>query len=87
MRRRHSSVYRLAVIVLLAMAAGCMTMEKRLAKAGDIPSLAQAAADFYVKDGNDDTCVVGIVCGNDGTPVFAGADGVPDFTVATKPVD
>lgn len=81
MRRRHSSVYRLAVIVLLAMAAGCMTMEKRLAKAGDIRSLAQAAADFYVKDGNDDTCVVGIVCGNDGTPVFAGAGGADEHSL------
>ena len=77
----HSLVYRLAILVLLAMTAGCMTIEKRLAKADDVRSLAQAAADFYVNDGNDDTCVVGVLCGIDGTPVFAAAGGADEHSL------
>ena len=66
-------MHRLFAILFAGVAAGCVTMEDRLAEAGDVQSAAQAAADFYVNDGGDDTCVVGVVRGEEGVPVFAHA--------------
>ena len=62
---------RAVAILLLAFAAGCTTMRDRLASAQGVREVAQAAADFYVSDGEDDTCVVGVVRGDAGEPVFA----------------
>ena len=44
---------RAVAILLLSFAAGCTTMRDRLAGARDIREVAQAAADFYVSDGDD----------------------------------
>ena len=55
-------------------------MRDRLADARDIREVAQAAADFYVSDGDDDTCVVGIVRGA-GEPVFACAGGADEHSL------
>ena len=52
-----------------------MTMRKRLASAHGVEEVARAAADFYVSDGNDDTCVVGVAHGETGDAVFASAGG------------
>lgn len=56
-------------------------MRDRLADAYDIRSVAQAAADFYVNDGEDDTCVVGVVRGELGEPVFACAGGADEHSL------
>lgn len=45
-------------------------MRDRLSEAQSVREVAQAAADFYVSDGNDDTCVVAVACGA-GETVFA----------------
>lgn len=66
---------RLLTALSLAFAAGCTTIHDRLVAANDVKSLAQAVADYYVKDGGDDTCAVGVVCGDAGEPVFASAGG------------
>ena len=55
-------------------------MRDRLADARDIREVAQAAADFYVSDGDDDTCVVGVVRG-DGEAVFACAGGADEHSL------
>ena len=46
-------------------------MRDRLAGARSMREVAQAAADFYVSDGEDDTCVVAVVRGEAGEAVFA----------------
>ncbi len=56
-------------------------MQDRLSAAHDIRSVAQAAADFYVNDGDDDTCVVGVLRGESGEPVFACAGGADEHSL------
>ena len=56
-------------------------MQDRLAGAQSIQDVAQAAADFYVSDGEDDTCVVGVVRGESGQPVFACAGGADEHSL------
>ncbi len=70
-----------SAIFLLAFAAGCTTMRDRLAGAQSVREVAQAAADFYVADGGDDTCVVGVVRGESGEPVFACAGGADEHSL------
>ena len=48
-------------------------MRGRLAGAQSVREVAQAAADFYVSDGDDDTCVVGVVRGDAGAAAFGRA--------------
>lgn len=72
---------RLLTALALAFAAGCTTIHDRLVAANDVKSLAQAVADYYVKDGGDDTCAVGVVCGDAGEPVFASAGGVDEHSL------
>ena len=55
-------------------------MRDRLADAHSMRDVAQAAADFYVADGGDDTCVVGVACG-EGEPVFACAGGSTEHSL------
>ena len=69
------------VIFLLAFAAGCTTMRERLAGAQSVREVAQAAADFYVSDGDDDTCVVGVARGESGAAVFACAGGADEHSL------
>ncbi len=68
-------------ILLLAFATGCTTMRDRLSGAHTLREVAQAAADFYVTDGEDDTCVVGVVRGESGEPVFACAGGADEHSL------
>ena len=70
-----------SAIILLAFAAGCTTMRNRLAGAQSVREVAQATADFYVADGGDDTCVVGVVRGESGEPVFACAGGADEHSL------
>ena len=56
-------------------------MRGRLADAQSIRDVAQVAADFYVKDGDDDTCVVGVVRGETGEPVFGCAGGADEHSL------
>ena len=56
-------------------------MRDRLASAQGVREVAQAAADFYVSDGEDDTCVVGVVRGDAGEPVFACAGGASEHSL------
>ena len=72
---------RAVAILLLAFAAGCTTMRDRLSGAQSVREVAQAAADFYVSDGDDDTCVVGVVRGETGEPVFACAGGATEHSL------
>ena len=72
---------RLLTALSLAFAAGCTTIHDRLVAANDVKSLAQAVADYYVKDGGDDTCAVGVVRGDAGEPVFASAGGVDEHSL------
>ena len=66
---------------MLLAGAGCTTIGDRLAAAGDVRAVAQAAADYYVNDGGDDTCAVGVVRGDDGEPVFACAGGADEHSM------
>ena len=70
-----------SAIFLLAFAAGCTTMRDRLAGVQSVREVAQATADFYVADGGDDTCVVGVVRGESGEPVFACAGGADEHSL------
>ena len=72
---------RAGTIILLALAAGCTTMRDRLSGAQSVREVAQAAAEFYVSDGEDDTCVVGVVRGDAGEPVFACAGGATEHSL------
>ena len=56
-------------------------MRDRLADARDIREVAQAAADFYVSDGDDDTCVVGVARGDAGEAVFGCAGGADEHSI------
>ena len=69
-----------AILLLLAFAAGCTTMRDRLADAHTPREVAQVAADFYVSDGGDDTCVVAVACG-ESEPVFACAGGANEHSL------
>ena len=53
-------------------------MHDRLAKAQSVREVAQAAADFYVFDGGDDSCVVAVARGESGEPVFGCAGGADE---------
>ena len=55
-------------------------MRDRLADAQSVREVAQAAADFYVSDGDDDTCVVAVARGA-GEPVFACAGGADEHSL------
>ena len=56
-------------------------MHDRLAGAQSVREVAQAAADFYVSDGDDDTCVVGVARGEAGEAVFACAGGADEHSL------
>ena len=56
-------------------------MRGRLANARTVREVAQAAADFYVLDGRDDTCVVGVARGETGEVVFASAGGADEHSL------
>ena len=47
--------------LLVALAGGCTTIGDRLARAQTALDVAQATADFYVKDGGDESCSVAVV--------------------------
>ena len=68
-------------MAMSVLGAGCATIGDRLEVANDVHAVAQAAADFYVKDGGDDTCVVGVVRGTSGEPVFACAGGADEHGI------
>ena len=55
-------------------------MRDRLSEAQSVRDVAQAAADFYVSDGDDDTCVVAVACGEE-EAVFACAGGVDEHSL------
>ena len=65
----------------LAFAAGCTTMRDRLSGARTVQEAAQAAADFYVADRGEDTCVVGVARGESGETVFACAGGADEHSL------
>lgn len=48
-------------ILLLLLLTGCRTIDDRLARAWTLPAIAQATADYYVKDAGDESCSVAIV--------------------------
>ena len=56
-------------------------MRDRLAGAQSVREVAQAAADFYVSDGDDDTCVVGVARGEAGEAAFACAGGADEHSL------
>ncbi len=68
-------------IAMSILGIGCTTICDRLEEAHDIHAVAQAAADFYVNDGRDDTCVVGVVRGDEEEPVFASAGGADEHSI------
>ena len=58
---RWGTFKKLIGVILLAVAAGCTTIEDRLARAQTIADVAQATADYYVQDALDESCSVAIV--------------------------
>ena len=65
--------------LLVALAGGCTTIGERLARAQTALDVAQATADFYVKDGGDESCSVAIV--SPGGTVFASAGSADAHTL------
>ena len=74
---KRGVTWRLAALLLLA--AGCRTIEERLVLAKSPQSLAQAVADYYVQDAQDESCAVALVQPNG--VVFANAGSATEHSL------
>ncbi len=74
----------LLVAIAVCALAGCQTIEDRLAKAETSREAAQAIANYYVRDADDESCAVAIVTTNGTTFASAGsADEHSIFRIAS----
>lgn len=62
-------------LVTMASIVGCVTIQDRLSGGRSVEEIVQAAADYYVKDGRDDSCVIACVTAKG---VVRGAAGAAD---------